>query len=471
MSETKPEREICVDPIPGPDFTIYRDQKGIHEVLLPDDLQDADGGKKHSYSGPLWIKREGVAPVYGRALACRAYANRFWSITLRCGEDSAAEDASAEWLSDNDKYDRWIQDQVKKRVPEKSKAADGQQVAAGSRPLRVGDFFGYCPQGHAWHDLPVPDAFVNQSPGGRKRVTFLNSIYTLCRSLYDILFDAGAATTAISRPSGLIVLTGATDSSKSLISRGLIFLLLEQAARVARQNRQRRSHLITYEDPVEEYYIRNPATPTTPLALKDLEKLLEALHVDYTPREKNEDATTLQAVLKDALRQTPTVLFIGETRDREDWKELLQFAGSGHLVVTTSHAGSVVEAMNGIFRDTETKTPAQRSEVARRILSIIHIRSLTVSSPTPGSSSIRALLPALWKRTPQSVNNLIADGLASILPVRDREPDVGYYGRTYFFERLTQADKMARQMNQHLYRDDALETLSQKARAWDIKGE
>lgn len=473
------ERKIDIAQIPRPDFTIYKNKSGIKEVLQADDLQDDKGSKKYSYSGPLRINHSKGKLVESRALACRAYRDQFWSITLRCGEENAqADDPYANWVKANKgKYDEWLKAQVAACLPSE---LQGAQPESNQREVRIRDFLGYCPKGYSSYSVALPGSFIDLSPASGNQITFLNEIYTLCRLLYTLLFDSTSAAVpasaeAVSPARGLVVITGATDSSKSLITRGLIFLLLEELAKKARQANQRRPHLITYEDPIEEYYVRSPATKTLPCRLDDLQALLEAFYIDYTPREKSEDADGLAAVLKDALRQTPAALFVGETRDKEDWQELLQFAGSGHLVVTTSHAGSVVEAMNGIFRNTDTKTAAQRSEIARRILAIINIRSLTVSPAEPAQSSIRALLPALWKRTPQSINNLIADGLASILPVLDRETELGYYGRTYFIKELTKVDAKTKmltdEMCRHPQKTDALKRLSRQAKEWDIKGE
>jgi type II secretory ATPase GspE/PulE/Tfp pilus assembly ATPase PilB-like protein len=217
-----------------------------------------------------------------------------------------------------------------------------------------------------------------------------------------------------------------------------------------------------------------------------LEELFEALYIDYTPREKNLDARSLSKVTEDALRQTPTVLFVGETRKKHDWKTLLEFAGSGHLVITTSHAGSVIEAMSRLFRDTGTTTASQRSEIARRVLGIINIRSLrpvpeprarekagSEQSGTNGAdSNVRALLPALWKNTPPSINNLIADGLASVLPARGSEHEIGYFGRTVFANRLSREQFVTpefQKLKTHL-KAALLKNIIEKAREWDMKG-
>src|SRR5258708_31400051 len=115
--------------------------------------------------------------------------------------------------------------------------------------------------------------------------------------------------------------------------------------------------------------------------------------IDYTPRQKGIDAESLDEVLCDALRQKPSAVYVGETRDDKDWVKLLGFGGTGHLVFTTFHAGSLVEAMHKILRAAGAETPEGRSEVAQRILALIHLRQEVI-----GGESV--LLPALglWTR-------------------------------------------------------------------------
>jgi hypothetical protein len=254
----------------------------------------------------------------------------------------------------------------------------------------------------------------------------------------------------------------------------LIFLYLEAIAEEALKNKLRKPHLVTFENPIEQYYIKNPGSQDAPPApIKDLEKLLDALNIDYTPREKDKDADKLAKVIEDAKRQTPAVFFVGETRDPRDWKDLLDFGGSGHLVITTSHAGSVVEAMTQIFRQTKTENPSQRSQIARRILGIVNIRSFNpIATTATGktTSNVRALLPAVWKSTSQSVNNLVADGLSSILPALDREPEIGYYGRTYFARRLIHKDRCTDEFKKCDGYDALAGEIERQAMEWDIGG-
>ena len=452
IKDQSPRLEIRVLRMPGPDFTTYRNRE--FEKQLPQEellnAEDAGNGRakklRTSYSGPLTIRTVKDESIPARAMACRAYRGKFWSVTLRTDEEHNRPPAHGD-------YDTYVK----------------VKLTENKRSRKVRGFLGYCPEGYGKYPV-LPKTKSASSPDRHgKSAIYLNDLYPLCRELYSILLDPKVTP----HPSGLIVITGATDSSKSIVTRGLIFLFLEAAAEKARATRKRRPHLVTFEDPIEQYYIRDPALKGAQQMPADnaanLEKLLEAIYIDYTPREKGEDADNLKRVTKDALRQTPAVLFVGETREKDDWRDLIEFAGSGHLVVTTSHANSVVEAMSGIFRETDTKTPAQRSDIARRILGIVNIRSYTTTD------NIRALLPSVWKRTDQSVSDLIADGLASILPAaetKNQERGIGYYGRSYLAGKLTASKHISKKVKQAKGVDlkEIRKAIKSKALEWDLKG-
>jgi len=448
---------VEVDDIPGPDFTVYSEGPPVG-VTVPE-------GLNRSFDGSFSIvnKRMPGQEVCetARGLTCGAYASNYWSTTLRC-------DQSNERLQRFDYFPA-----LEQKLIEYGNALDLAK-------FKTRDFLGYCPKGYKRYQTPrlrpraasdtVPTEGADATSGVAASKTedigemFLNDIYPICKQLYDVLSLDPA-----SSPFGVIAITGATNSSKSLIARGLIFLILEAAAEHALENRIRKPHLVTFEDPIEEYFIKNSKTHLFP-QLEILTGLLDALNLDYTPRQKGVDTDSLTSVIKDAKRQTPAVLFVGETRDANDWTQLLDFGSSGHLVVTTAHSGSVVEAMSQILRSTTADTASQRSEVARRIRGIANIRSFTQMVKNPGGTfgSLRTLLPAVWKSTPPSINNLVADGLSSILPALGREEEIGYYGRTHFARALIPA---ATDRFKHIEQSQEREKdITRKAMEWDIRG-
>ena len=219
-------------------------------------------------------------------------------------------------------------------------------------------------------------------PGREQSKKFLNKIPEICSPISKVIFGQ-----PISEKRGLVIVAGRTGSCKSQIAKQLIETYLKDILPVA----ARRPHLLTFEDPIEAAFKPLPG-------------------VDYTQREKGKDAADLREAIGNALRQTPAVMFVGETRDPEEWKLLLEFAGTGHLVVTTAHAGSLTEAMGNILQATKADDPAARSVVAERLLALIHLR------PEERKINRSILIPALWHRTPEGIKTLMAEGLSSLVP-------------------------------------------------------
>lgn len=114
-------------------------------------------------------------------------------------------------------------------------------------------------------------------------------------------------------------------------------------------------------------------------------------------------------------------MFVAELRDDDSIEQVMNFAGTGHFVVATAHAGSLTEAMDRILRATDSRTSAQRAVVADRLHGLLHVqRSRPLASSKPGNeaASLRPtmLLPSLWKREGSGKHAFVGDGLSALLP-------------------------------------------------------
>ncbi len=118
---------------------------------------------------------------------------------------------------------------------------------------------------------------------------------------------------------GLILVVGSTGSGKSTTL----------AAMIDRRNSCLSGHVLTIEDPIE-YQFRNKKSI-------------------INQREIGSDTQSLQMALKNALRQAPDVILIGEIRDRETMSAALAYAQSGHLCLATLHANNSYQALNRIL--------------------------------------------------------------------------------------------------------------------------
>jgi len=118
---------------------------------------------------------------------------------------------------------------------------------------------------------------------------------------------------------GLILMVGATGSGKST----------SLAAMIDYRNAERSGHILTLEDPVEFIFKNRKSV--------------------INQREVGTDTKAFQIALRNALRQAPDVILIGEIRDRETMSMALQYAQSGHLCMATLHANNSYHAMNRII--------------------------------------------------------------------------------------------------------------------------
>ena len=88
--------------------------------------------------------------------------------------------------------------------------------------------------------------------------------------------------------------------------------------------------------------------------------------------------SSLDEALKAALRQTPSVFYIGEIREEQDLARAVEIGGTGHLVIATMHAGSLGEAMVETFEASDAKGPATRAMFASKLLAVIHLERFSV---------------------------------------------------------------------------------------------
>ncbi len=118
---------------------------------------------------------------------------------------------------------------------------------------------------------------------------------------------------------GLILVTGATGSGKSTTLAALIDYI----------NTNRKSHIVTIEDPIEFLH-------------RDKKSIINQ-------REVGSDTLGFQPALKSALRQDPDVILVGEMRDHETIETALTAAETGHLVLSTLHTIDATETVNRII--------------------------------------------------------------------------------------------------------------------------
>lgn len=144
---------------------------------------------------------------------------------------------------------------------------------------------------------------------------------------------------------GLILLTGMTGAGKSTTL----------AAMVDYRNSNAQGHIITIEDPIEYYHDHKRSV--------------------ITQREVGVDTESYGVALKNALRQRPDVILVGEIRDREVMEQALIAAETGHLCLSTMHTNNAAQAIERIVNFfPEEAQPQVRLNLATNLRAIISQR-------------------------------------------------------------------------------------------------
>jgi twitching motility protein PilU len=118
---------------------------------------------------------------------------------------------------------------------------------------------------------------------------------------------------------GLILMVGATGSGKSTSLSAMLDF----------RNERKSGHILTLEDPVEFIFQNKKSI--------------------VNQREVGTDTKAFEIALKNALRQAPDCILIGEIRDKQTMAMALAYAQSGHLCLATLHANNSYHAMNRII--------------------------------------------------------------------------------------------------------------------------
>jgi twitching motility protein PilT len=141
---------------------------------------------------------------------------------------------------------------------------------------------------------------------------------------------------------GLVILAGVTGSGKSTTIAAMLDYIAEREP----------LHILTVEDPIE-------FTFTDKMAY-------------FNQREIGLDVRDWHKALKDAVRQDPDVILVGELRDVETFEAAIHAAETGHLVFGTIHASTCATTMNRILDlFPANKHPAIRAAMANNLKAVV----------------------------------------------------------------------------------------------------
>ena len=157
------------------------------------------------------------------------------------------------------------------------------------------------------------------------------------RSIQDLGMP-NVITTFADFPRGLVLVTGPTGSGKSTTLAGLVDKI----------NRERSTHIITIEDPIE--YIHH------------------SIRSVVVQREVHYDTYSFSAALRSALREDPDVVLIGEMRDLETIQAAITIAETGHLVFATLHTNSASQSIDPMI---DVFPPHQQPQIRSQLSNIL----------------------------------------------------------------------------------------------------
>lgn len=190
---------------------------------------------------------------------------------------------------------------------------------------------------------------------------------------------------------GIVLLVGATGTGKSTTL----------AAMMGYRNENSRGHIITIEDPIEYLH--------------------EHKGCIITQREVGIDTKSFEAGLKNALRQAPDVILIGEIRTRETMDYAIQYAETGHLVFATLHATNANQALERIIHFFEAKHHEQiLMDLSLNLRAIVAQQLIA----TPDGKGRRPAIEILLNS--QLIGDYIRKGeIHEIKPVMKRSREIG----------------------------------------------
>lgn len=214
----------------------------------------------------------------------------------------------------------------------------------------------------------------------------------------------GVVDQIISKPSGLVMVVGPTGSGKTTTLYSMLNSLNSDERKI-----------ITIEDPVEYQF-----------------KGITQISVTSQNSQETNFAEKLRAVL----RLDPDIVMVGEIRDTDTAKTALQAALTGHLVLSTFHAGSASAAITRIM-DVIGENPLFVSAI-RLIMAQRLVRKLddkTKQAYTPDEATIKKL-QAVVDTLPEGIQKPSLQGIQLYKPGKSEDNPYGFSGQTALREQF-----------------------------------
>jgi twitching motility protein PilT len=194
------------------------------------------------------------------------------------------------------------------------------------------------------------------------------------------------------KPYGLVLIGGPTGCGKSTTLAAMIEFI----------NQTTSKHIITIEDPIE-------------FTFTDCKSFI-------TQREVALDTPSFEVALKDALRQDPDIILLGEMRSIDAISTVLSATETGHLIFSTIHANSAYETISRIVDTYPADSRAQiRIQLSNALLGAVSQRLISRKDGNGRTAAVEVMI------TSSRIKELIAKN--QLKDIRDEiEKSVTLYG-------------------------------------------
>jgi len=189
---------------------------------------------------------------------------------------------------------------------------------------------------------------------------------------------------------GLVLVTGPTGSGKSTTLAAMILEIAEHEP----------LHIVTIEDPIEFLFIDRVAA--------------------ISQREVGTDTPAFKEALRNAMRQDPDVIMVGEMRDVDTMQTVMTAAETGHLVFSTLHTNNAAQTIDRII-DT---FPADQHKQIRSQLALVLRGIISLKLVKSREGNMTAVVEIL-KNSPR-IAKLLEDGHTKDI-LEEMESSVGLY--------------------------------------------
>lgn len=217
---------------------------------------------------------------------------------------------------------------------------------------------------------------------------------------------------------GLVIITGPTGSGKSTTLAAMISEIAEKEA----------MHIVTVEDPIEFLFADRVSA--------------------ISQREVGTDTPSFKEALRNAMRQDPDVIMVGEMRDVETVSTVLTAAETGHLVFSTLHTNNAAQTIDRII----DMFPPQHHKQIRSQLALVLRGIISLKLIASVDGSLTAAVEIL-KNSPR-IAKLVEEGMTKEI-LEEMEGSVGYYGMQSMNQSL-----LALLVHQRIAYDAAMELSS-----------